>query len=100
MKSLRTVARAARPFTSVQPFQPRYYASKESAEEGTGVQQKGDKNARPVILEHSPPAEETEDVKKHNEEFEKRPDRSANQIDDKNQAVNKGFWQGQNFQFH
>ena len=73
----------------------RLYAqdSSSSAEEGSGIQKKTEKGAKPKILEHSPPAVETPEVKKHNEEFQKRPDRAANMIDDNNK-VKKGFWTG------
>ncbi|KAI4143553.1 MAG: hypothetical protein LQ340_006962 [Diploschistes diacapsis] len=75
----------------------RFYADdSKQAEVGSGIQKQGDKNARPVILEHAPPAQETEEVKKHNQEFEKRPDRSVNRIgsEDK-QKVGKQFWSGE-----
>ena len=52
-----------------------YAQDSKASEEGSGIQKQADKNARPVILEHAPPAQETEEVKKHNQEFEKRPDR-------------------------
>ena len=68
----------------------RRYASNSSGSEpeGSGVIKQKDKNAKPKILEHVPPAQEnSEDVKKHNEEFEDRPDRAANQIDDKGRPV-------------
>ena len=74
----------------------RFYAkdsSSSSPEEGSGVQKIAEKGAKPKILEHAPPAEETPDVKKHNEDFQKRPDRAANVINDDNK-VGKGFWTG------
>ena len=62
----------------------RRYADQASASgEGSGVVKKSDKNAKPKILEPVPSAEETNDVKKHNEDFEDRPDRATNYIDDK-----------------
>ena len=78
-------------------FQPqRFYAQEsKSTEEGSGVQKQTDKNARPVILEAAPPAEETEEVRKHNEEFKHRPDRAENRIDpDNKETVGKKFWSG------
>ena len=70
-------------------------SSKEDEFEGLGVVGKGDKNARPTILAHSAPTDsEDPDVKKHNEEFEKRPDRAANIVDDKKEKVDKEFWKG------
>ena len=74
----------------------RLYASdSNSSSLGSGIEKKGDKNARPVILEHAPPTEETEDVKLHNQEFEKRPDRAHNKIDPEDKdKVDKDFWKG------
>ena len=74
----------------------RFYAQdSKSSEEGSGIQKQADKNARPVILEAAPPAEESEEVRKHNEEFEHRPDRAENKIDpDNKETVGKKFWKG------
>lgn len=86
-----------------QPSRPTIYKSsrlyaqqaKDSSEEGTGITKQTDKNAKPRILEHVPDAEDTEDVRKHNEEFEKRPDRADNKLDPENkETVGKGFWNG------
>ena len=46
---------------------------------------------------HRPKSEagpEDPDVKKHNEEMEQRSDRSVNQLGEKDNKVNKKFWQG------
>ncbi|CAF9922068.1 MAG: hypothetical protein GOMPHAMPRED_002481 [Gomphillus americanus] len=100
--SLRFSNRSFRPASllSIRWSLGRQYASKPGTSTeplGEGIVGKGDKNAKPVILEHAAPADSKDpEVKKHNEEFEKRPDRAANAINDKNEAtVDKNFWKGQ-----
>lgn len=69
--------------------------TKDDTPEDLGAIGKGDKNARPVILAHSAPTDSKDpEVRKHNEEFEKRPDRAANMVDDKKETVKKDFWKG------
>ncbi|MCJ1317123.1 hypothetical protein MMC15_002445 [Xylographa vitiligo] len=51
--------------------------------------------ASPKIHSENMPAEESADVKKHNEELEKRHDRASNKVDDaENDNVSKKFWSG------
>ena len=99
--SLRLSSRSFRPasLSSIRYSFGHRYASKSSTPTeplGEGIVGKGDKNAKPVILEHAAPADSKDpEVKKHNEEFEKRPDRAANAISDKNETtVGKSFWKG------
>ena len=58
--------------------QARFYAEDKKSTKDTVESNNGPK---PKILETAPPAEETEDVKQHNKEFEKRTDRTDNRID-------------------
>src|SRR6186713_380031 len=58
--------------------QTRFYAEEKKSTKET-VESKG--GPKPKILETAPPAEETDDVKEHNEEFKKRSDRASNKID-------------------
>ena len=90
-----TVARQSSHPTVLHPR--RFYAekAKKSAEEGSGITKETDKNAKPRILEHIPDAEDTEEVRKHNKEFEERPDRASNVLDPENkETVGKGYWKG------
>ena len=51
--------------------------------------------AYPKILDDAPPAEPSEDVKQHNEDFEHRHDRAQGKINpDGKDNVGKGFWSG------
>ena len=51
--------------------------------------------ASPRIHSENTPAEENADVKKHNEELEKRHDRASNKVDDDGKDnVSKKFWSG------
>ena len=80
----------ARPTIRPTPFlSRRTYASQQSSDEGSGVVKKLDPEAKPKILEHVPPPSESasEEVRKHNESFEDRPDRASNKIDDKGRPV-------------
>ncbi|KAF1982252.1 hypothetical protein K402DRAFT_424690 [Aulographum hederae CBS 113979] len=59
--------------------------------------QKGTEGAQPKILNENPPktGEESDDVKKHNEEMSKRPERAHEQVsndDAEKDKVGKGFW--------
>ncbi|MCJ1389175.1 hypothetical protein MMC18_002030 [Xylographa bjoerkii] len=54
--------------------------------------------ASPKIHSENIPAEESAEVKKHNEELEKRHDRASNKVDDDGRDnVNKKFWSGKTF---
>ena len=81
-------------------WQPAYrgYASGgsgQSPDEKASSEKTKSKGPQPKILEHIPPSQTSDpEVKKHNEEFEQRPDRAANEINDKNEAVSKEFWKG------
>lgn len=71
---------------------------------GTGKSanaEKGKEGAKPKILdESSPPAEPSEDVKKHNEEMDQRYEKAANHVDEPgNDNVGKGFWKGRSISF-
>ena len=95
----RAVSTSTRPLATTRSYasksDPSSSDSKKDDFEGLGVIGKGDKKARPVILSHSAPTDsEDPDVRKHNEEFEKRPDRAANIVDDKKEEVDKEFWKG------
>ena len=65
----------------------------------SGKQGKEDvSGAQPKILSEGQdqPKEETEDVKRHNEEMERRHDRPTEGVDDQgNDYVDKGFWSGE-----
>ena len=51
--------------------------------------------ASPKIHSENMPAEESADVKKHNEELENRHDRASNKVDDEGKDnVSKKFWSG------
>ncbi|MCJ1312352.1 hypothetical protein MMC25_006026 [Agyrium rufum] len=53
----------------------------------------GASGAKPKIHAESQPAELSEEARKHNEAFEQRHDRAANEADDdEKQKVGKGFW--------
>ena len=57
------------------------------------------KDAQPKILNESPPKdhEASEDVRKHNEEMDKRADRASLKVKDEDvekDKVHKGFWSG------
>jgi len=67
--------------------------------EGSGKSanaEKGKEGAQPKILdERSPPAELSEEVKKHNEEMDQRYEKSASRVDEQGKDnVGKGFWKG------
>lgn len=47
---------------------------------------------QPKIHSENIPAEESDDVKAHNEDMGKRHDRANAEVDDKGQTVGKGFW--------
>lgn len=47
---------------------------------------------QPKILSEGVPAEESDDVKAHNEDMAKRHDRTNAEADNKEQRVGKGFW--------
>ncbi|KAL8768650.1 MAG: hypothetical protein Q9209_005209 [Squamulea sp. 1 TL-2023] len=49
---------------------------------------------QPKILSENPPAEESDDVKAHNEDMGKRHDRANAEVDEKGETVEKGFWKG------
>ena len=52
-------------------------------------------DAGPAIHQPKSAAEETDpDVKKHNQEMENRHERSANQLSEKDNKVDKNFWKG------
>ena len=51
-------------------------------------------DAKPKIHDAKIPSEESEDVRKHNEDMGKRHDRPHNQIDEDGK-VEKGFWSGE-----
>ena len=71
----------------IAPVQTRRQYADQSPQEASGVVKQKDKDAKPKILEPIPPAEDSQDVKKHNEEFKDRPDRAVNKIDDKGRPV-------------
>lgn len=57
----------------------------------------GKKKPQPKILDHSPPADPSEDVKQHNREMENRADRAHEKIDEgasDKDNVSKGYWSG------
>ncbi|KAF2843381.1 hypothetical protein M501DRAFT_924291 [Patellaria atrata CBS 101060] len=61
---------------------------------------KGEKAPQPKILHDSPPSGEgqPEDVRRHNEEMEKRSERAYEGVendDTKNDKVGRGFWSGE-----
>lgn len=62
----------------------------------SGAAGKGKESAQPKILdESSPPAEPSEDVKKHNEEMDQRYEKAENHVDDDGKDnVSKEFWKG------
>lgn len=47
---------------------------------------------QPKIFNEKVPTEESEDVKKHNEDLSKRHDRPNAEVDVKGETVEKGFW--------
>lgn len=47
---------------------------------------------QPKILSENVPAEESDDVKAHNEDMAKRHDRADAEVDKKGQTVGKSFW--------
>ena len=59
-----------------------YATDSATGQEGSGVVKQTDKNAKPKIIDHTTPEQTSEEVKKHNADFEARPDRAANAIDD------------------
>ena len=71
-------------------------SEQDHASPSTGRTPPGEKQgAKPKILDETPPADPPEDVKQHNQEFEKRHDRAAGKINpDGKDNVGKGFWSG------
>lgn len=56
---------------------------------------KSSSGASPTIQTPKSAAEDTDpEVKKHNEEMEQRADRSANQLSEDDNKVDKNFWKG------
>ena len=65
---------------------------------GTGRTASGDKGgAQPKILDESgPPAEPSEEVKKHNEEMDQRYEKAESRVNDEGKDnVGKGWWKGE-----
>jgi len=62
---------------------------------------KDTKGLKPTILNESPPApeDESEDVKKHNEDMAKRHDKPHEQINEEKEKVDPEFWTGMFFSF-
>ncbi|KAI9737027.1 MAG: hypothetical protein M1834_000616 [Cirrosporium novae-zelandiae] len=61
---------------------------------GTGNRSKST-NAQPKILNEQEPVEESEDVRKHNEEVERRSSGKAQNVEPGlREKVGKGFWSG------
>jgi hypothetical protein len=50
--------------------------------------------ARPMIHDDRHQPAETEDAKKHNEEFEKRYEQASSGLNADGEKVEKGFWKG------
>ncbi|MCJ1253283.1 hypothetical protein MMC24_001094 [Lignoscripta atroalba] len=72
-------------------------SSGSSSESGSGSSKgsKASNGAQPKLYSAAPPAEPSEDVKKHNKEFDNRHGREQkNQDEDGKDDVGKGFWSG------
>ncbi|KAL8732899.1 MAG: hypothetical protein Q9166_002500 [cf. Caloplaca sp. 2 TL-2023] len=66
--------------------------SKGSSEQSGASQPSG--GPQPKIHAEQTPAEESDDVKAHNEDMTKRHDRANAEVDKKGETVEKGFWKG------
>ncbi|KAI9682797.1 MAG: hypothetical protein M1822_006287 [Bathelium mastoideum] len=75
-------------------------SARRGAEDSGELRSQGTRGAQPKILKDAPPAkgEESEEVKRHNEEMDRRHEKAhakVTEADPEKEKVGKGFWSGE-----